>query len=80
MVRNYGHENTLRLFTDIDAVPVDSAPKTPEGKGHLAVVENFVAAVLDGAQPIPGSAEGLRRAEVLEACYRSAAEGHEVQV
>lgn len=80
MVRDYGHENTLRLFADVDGVPVDSAPKTPEGKGHLAVVENFVAAVLDGAPPIPGSAEGLRRAEVLEACYRSAAEGHEVQV
>ncbi len=80
LVRNYAQENTLRLFTDVEGVPVDSVPTVRPGKEHLAVIENFVAAVLDGAPPIPSAAEGLRRTEVLDAFYRSAAEGHEVTI
>jgi hypothetical protein len=34
--------------------------------------------VLDGASPIPGAEEGLRRAAILDACYQSAAIGREV--
>ena len=80
MVRNYGYDNTVRVFTDIGGVPVDSAPKIPKGKGHLHVIERFVAAILDGAPPIPSAEEGLRRVEVIAACYRSALEGREVPI
>lgn len=79
-IKNYGHENTVRLFTDVDGLPFDSMPFIPRGGGHVQVVERFVAAILDGAPAIPGAAEGLRRAEVIDAIYRSAEEKREVTV
>jgi predicted dehydrogenase len=80
MVRNYTHENTVRVFHDIAGVPTDAAPKLRKAGGHDAVTERFVAAVLDGAPRLPGAEEGLRRAAIIDACYRSAAAGHEVLV
>ena len=80
MVRSYTHENTVRVFTDIAGAPTDMAPKIRKQGGHDAVVERFVAAVCDGAPRVPGADEGLRRAAILDACYRSAAEGREIQV
>jgi predicted dehydrogenase len=80
MVRNYGYDDTVRVFSDVGGVPVDSAPKIPRGKGHLHVIERFVGAILDGAPPIPSAEEGLRRVEVIGACYRSALEGREVAI
>lgn len=78
MVRNYTHENTVRVFTDIGGMPTDMAPKIRKHGGHDAVVERFVAAVLDGAPQIPSADDGLRRAAIIDACYRSAAENREV--
>ncbi|GAB4122598.1 MAG: Gfo/Idh/MocA family oxidoreductase [Roseiflexaceae bacterium] len=79
-IKNYGHENTVRLFTDVHGLPHDSMPSIPRGGGHVQVVERFVAAILDGAPAIPGAPEGLRRAEVIDACYASAAAGREVTI
>jgi predicted dehydrogenase len=79
-VRNYGHENTLRLFTDLTVLPCESAPKPPEGQGHLSVIERFVAAALDGDPPVPSAQEGLLRTEVIDAIYQSAATGQEVRL
>lgn len=79
-VRNYGHENTVRVFSDAGGVALDSAPRVPKADGHLGVIEHFVAATLDGARPSPSAEEGLRRAEVIDACYRSAASGREVVI
>jgi predicted dehydrogenase len=80
MVRNYTHDNTVRVFTDIGGAPTDMAPKIKKGGGHDSVTERFVAAVLDGAPRVPGAEEGLRRAAIIDACYHSATEGHEVRV
>jgi predicted dehydrogenase len=80
MVRNYTHENTVRVFHDVAGAPTDTAPKIRKQGGHDAVVERFVAAVLDGAPQVPSAEDGLRRAEIIDACYRSAAEGREVAV
>ena len=80
MVRNYTHENTVRVFHDNGGAPTDMAPKIKKGGGHDSVTERFVAAVLDGAERVPGADEGLRRAAILDACYRSAAEGREITV
>jgi len=80
MVRNYTHENTVRVFHDIAGVPTDMAPKLRKAGGHDAVTERFVAAVLDGAPRVPSAEEGLRRAAIIDACYRSAAAGREVEV
>ena len=80
MVRNYTHENTVRVFNDIAGVPTDMAPRLRKSGGHDTVTERFVAAVLDDAPRVPGAEEGLRRAAIIDACYRSAAEGREVQI
>lgn len=78
MVRNYGYENTVRVFTDVAGVPTDLAPRIGKGRGHLHVIERFVAAILDGGPRVPSAEDGLRRAEILDACYRSACEGSEI--
>lgn len=80
LVKNYGYDNTVRTFTDIQGVPVDLAPKLPKGKGHYHVIERFVGAILDGTPAIPSAEDGLRRALILDACYRSAAAGREVEI
>ncbi len=80
LVRNYGHEHTVRVFTDLAGAPTDLLPSTPKGGDHATVIARFVAAILDGAPPIPSGAEGLRRADVIAACYRSAAGAQEVRL
>ncbi len=79
-IKNYGHENTVRLFTDVAGIPHQAMPFIPRGGGHVQVVERFVAAILDGAPAIPSADDGLRRAQVIDAVYRSAASGTEVAV
>lgn len=79
-VKNYAHGQTIRLFTDVNGLPHESIPEVRPGGGHVQVVERFVAAILDGAPAIPGAAEGLRRAQVIDACYQSATSGHEVRI
>jgi predicted dehydrogenase len=78
LIRNYGSEHTVRVFTDIAGVPTDLAPHTPKGEGHLGVIRRFVAAIGAGEPPVPSAAEGLSRTTLLAACYQSAADGHEV--
>jgi predicted dehydrogenase len=80
LVRNYGHENTVRLFTDIGGAATDMTPSIPRGDGHLGVIRSFVAAVRGEAPVTSTGAEGLRRAEIIDACYRSAAAGREVGI
>jgi predicted dehydrogenase len=81
MVRNYTYDDTVRVYTDIAGMPTDLAPKIAKGAGgHTEVIERFVAAILHGGVASPSPAEGLLRAEVLDACYRSAAEGREVRL
>lgn len=80
MVRNYTYDDTVRVFTDIGGIPTNLAPRIPKGNGHLEVIRRFVAAALDGGPVTPSAEEGLRRAEVLDACYRSAAAAREVAI
>ncbi len=79
-VHDYGYDNTVRVFTDIEGAPVDLAPRLPKGKGHLHVIERFVGAVLDGTPPSPSAEEGMNRVSLIAACYQSAQEGREVLV
>ncbi len=78
LVRNYTHENTVRVFHDIHDVPTDLAPRPAKVEGHLGVIERFVAAAHTGGPQEPSAADGLRRVELIAACYRSAAEGREI--
>jgi predicted dehydrogenase len=79
-VVNYRNVDTVRIFYDEkDGTPVDLHPKIPDGGGHGQVIDNFVRAVLDGAPAIPSAEDGLRRTQVIDACYRSSAEGREIR-
>ncbi|MDQ4075435.1 MAG: Gfo/Idh/MocA family oxidoreductase [Chloroflexota bacterium] len=78
LVRDYTYEDTVRAFTDIEGVPTKLAPSIPKRGGHLGVIEQFVSAILQDGPVTPSAEEGVRRAELLDACYESAALGHEV--
>jgi predicted dehydrogenase len=80
MIRNYTHENTVRIFTDIDDAPTEIAPRIPRVEGHYGVIKRFTDAILEGAPAIPSAEDGQRRTVVLDACYRSAAQGREVVI
>jgi predicted dehydrogenase len=78
LVRNYTHDQTVRLFSDLDGAPIDLTPRIPKQDGHFGVIERFVAAILDGAPPSPSAAEGVTRAAIIDACYQSATERREI--
>jgi predicted dehydrogenase len=80
-VVDYNNVKTVRIFYDEkDGTPVDLVPNIKPGGGHVDVIKNFVEAVLDGAPAIPSAEDGLRRTQVIDACYRSSAEAREIRL
>jgi predicted dehydrogenase len=80
-VVNYNNTNTVRIFYDEkDGTQVDLTPKIIPGGGHADVIKNFVGAILDNAPAIPSAEDGLRRTQVIDACYRSSIEGYEIRL
>ncbi len=77
-VKNYTWEDTLTIYTDTAGVPAEVRPRVTKGEGHLAVVRNFVGAIRSGDWSIHNGSEGLKRAQVIEACYQSALQGREI--
>ncbi len=79
-VRNYTQEDTLRLYTEIDGVAVEATPKLhpPEPAGHAGLIADFVRAIREDDAPPAPAAQGLVSVQVLDAFYRSAAQGREV--
>ena len=77
-VRNYGTQDTVRIFTDVSGVPAVVIPEIEPREGHLVVVRRFVETVRSGEWEGQVGEEGLRRARVVDACYTSALEHHEV--
>jgi xylose dehydrogenase (NAD/NADP) len=54
--------------------------ETPEANAYRLELENFAAAVAGGAAPLLGRDEALGQARVLEALFRSAADGRAVEL
>jgi predicted dehydrogenase len=79
-VKNYVTEDTLTIFTDTAGVPSEVRPRLPKGGGHAAVIRNFVASIRGGDWATQNGSEGLRRAQIIEACYKSALEGREISL
>ena len=77
-VRNYGTQNTVRIYTDVSGVPAVVVPEIEPREGHLAVVSRFAETVRSGDWQGQVGEDGLRRARVIDACYRSALEKREV--
>ena len=79
-VKNYNWEDTLTIYTDTAGVPAEVRPRVSKGEGHLAVVRNFVSAIRSGDWSTHNGSEGLKRAQVIEACYQSALQGREISL
>lgn len=72
----------LTIFTDKDGENADYVPEAQPGLGHQAVVRDFIESVR-GGETVWGHHDGslaLNRAEIIDACYRSARESKEVQL
>lgn len=77
-VIDYVDDDTLRLFANVAGAASEIRPKVPASLGHFGVVRRFVEVVQSGNWAGNQGEEGLERTLVLDACYRSAAEGREV--
>ncbi len=77
-VKRYGWQDTLRIFTDTAGSPVEIRPESVQGGGHQAVVNKFVETIRSGDWAGHAGQEGLKRAQIVEACYTSARERREV--
>ena len=79
-VRNYGTQDTVRIYTDVSGVPAVIAPEIEPREGHLVVVSRFVETIRSGKWEGQVGEEGLRRARIIDACYESALEHREVSI
>ncbi|MDP8926170.1 MAG: Gfo/Idh/MocA family oxidoreductase [Actinomycetota bacterium] len=77
-VRNYGTQDTVRIYTDVAGVPAVVIPEIEPREGHLVVVSRFVETIRSGEWEGQVGVEGLRRARIIDACYASALEHREV--
>ena len=79
-VKDYAQTGTLRLFGELDGVPTVTEPRLVAQHGHGAIIHRFVDSILTGAPADPGGEEGLDRVRLIDAIYRSAAEGRDIPV
>jgi predicted dehydrogenase len=79
-VVDYATSDTLTLYTDVDGVPTDTKPEVGSGMGHWSVVQRFHQVVRSGDWGGHTGQPGVARAEIIEACYASAASGAEVRL
>jgi predicted dehydrogenase len=77
-IKNYNWEDTLRIYMDDNGKPSVIAPELKKGHGHLGVVRKFIDIVRAGDWADHIGREGVRRAQIIDACYRSAQEGREI--
>jgi predicted dehydrogenase len=79
-VRNYNWDNTLRIFTDVAGAPAEIRPQLTRGDGHVSVVRNFIATIRSNEWAAHRGQDGLRRTQIIDACYQSALDGREVAI
>ena len=80
IVDDYAPRGDLELFTDEDGKAVSRKVGVRPGRGHKAVVEQFVDKVRAGDWRGHDGAGAARLAHVVDACYRSAAEQREIRL
>jgi predicted dehydrogenase len=80
IVQNYAPVGSLTLFTDDDGVPAETRLTAPPGRGHKAVVEEFLAKVRSDRPQDHDGSDAIGLAHVVDACYRSAAEQREIRL
>ncbi len=80
-VPRYASDNTLRVYRDVAGRPVDIVPEVhvPGGE-HPIVIAEFLEHVRSGQWEHHRGEFALHRTEIIDACYRSAAEGREIRL
>lgn len=79
-VKDYAQVGTLRIFGETQGTPSITEPRLFPRGGHAQVIHQFVDSILDGKPANPSGEEGLARVRLIEAIYRSAAQGREVPI
>jgi predicted dehydrogenase len=79
-VKDYADSGTLRFFGEIEGTPTVTEPRLLATHGHGEMAKSFVASILDDAPVSPSAEEGLERVRLIEAIYRSAQEGREIEI
>jgi predicted dehydrogenase len=80
IVDDYAPVGSLRVFGDDDGTPVARRVTARPGRGHRAVVEQFVEKVRSGQWGDHDGSSAAALARVVDACYRSAAEQREIRL
>lgn len=80
-VPRYVSDDTVRIYRDVAGRPVDIAPEVHvPGSEHPIVIAEFLDHVRSGQWHDHRGAFALHRTEIIDACYRSAAEGREIRL
>ncbi len=79
-VRNYAPSGELHIYTDDAGVAADTSLVVPPGRGHDAVVEQFLAKVRGDDWATHDGSQATQLAEIIDAAYLSAAEQREVRL
>jgi len=79
-VVDYAPRGELQVFGDEDGAAIATPVRVGRGRGHDAVVADFVATVRSGAWSGEDGTAAAGLARVIDACYRSAAERREIRL
>jgi predicted dehydrogenase len=79
-VVDYAPRGELQVFGDEDGAAIATPVRVGPGRGHDAVVADFVATVRSGAWSGEDGTAAAGLARVIDACYRSAAERREIRL
>jgi predicted dehydrogenase len=80
IVDDYEPVGSLRIFGDNGGTPVATRVNAKPGRGHVAVVEQFLEKVRSGDWRAHDGSTAAALARIVDACYRSAAEEREVRL
>ena len=80
IAKDYALTDTLRVFGEFAGIPTDSSPRLQKISGHAEIIKAFVTSILTGAPFSPSGEEGLDRARLIDAIYRSAELGREITI
>jgi predicted dehydrogenase len=78
--KKYADVDTLDLFSEIGDTTADSHPRLVSRAGHAQIINGFVDGILNGTPVSPDGEEGLDRVRLIDAVYRSAALGREIDI
>ena len=80
IVDDYAPVGSLRVFTDHGGTPVAKRVTAKPGRGHNAVIEQFVERIRSGRFGDHDGSAAASLARVVDACYQSAAEQREIRL